>query len=180
MGKVKIRYFVLPLLVAVVVYVAYLLNYVGAFKPVVISEKKAGPFLMIYKDHTGPYHKIVPVIEEVEQWAKSHGFDCQLSIGEYLDNPDITEESRLRSHGGCLVSAFPENMPEGFKTQTIPEKKYVTALFEGSPGIGPLKVYPRVFDYFEERRLARQETVLEVYEVHGPQSMITIYYFPVR
>ena len=177
MSKLKIRYFVLPLLLVLGIYAAHVLNYVGAFKPVIISEKKTGPFLMIYKDHTGPYHKIVPIIEEVEQWAKSHGLDCPLSFGEYLDNPDTTEEGRLRSRGGCLVSEIPSNLPEGFKSQIIPEKSYVTALFEGSPGIGPLKVYPRVFDYFEENRLARSESVLEIYEVQGPQKMVTNYYF---
>lgn len=180
MSKIKIRYLLLPLLVAIIVYIAYLLTYVGAFRPVTISQKKAGPFLMIYKDHTGPYHKIVPVIEEVEKWAQSHGLDCKLSFGEYLDNPEITEEARLRSHGGCLVALFPENLPEDFHTQTIPEKNYVTAIFEGSAGIGPLKVYPKVFSYFEENRLARQESVLEIYEVHGAQSMTTTYYFPIK
>ena len=177
MSKIKISYFVLPLLIALIAYAAHVLNYVGAFKPVLISEKNAGPFLMIYKDHSGPYHKIVPVIEEVEQWAKAHGLDCKLSFGEYLDNPDVTEEGRLRSHGGCLVSEFPTNLPEGFKTQTIPEKNYVTAIFEGSPGIGPLKVYPKVFNYFEENRLKRSDSVIEVYEVRGSESMVTTYYF---
>lgn len=180
MTKIKIRYLLLPLLVAILVYVGYLLSYVGAFRPVVISEKEAGPFLMIYKDHVGPYHKIVPVIEEVEKWVQSQGQDCKWSFGEYLDNPETTEEPRLRSRGGCLVTSISNPLPDSFKSQTIPKKNYVTAVFEGSAGIGPLKVYPQVFKYFEEKRLARAESVLEIYEIHGAQSMTTTYYFSVK
>jgi effector-binding domain-containing protein len=157
------------------------MNYLGAFKPVIINQKKAGPFHVVYKTHIGPYHKIVPLIEEVEKWAKSQGLDCHLSYGEYLDNPKQTEEVRLRSHGGCILPA-PVNspLPEGFEQQTIPEKNYVTAVFEGSPGIGPLKVYPQVFQYIEDQGLTREESTIEVYEIHSPESMTTTYYFPLK
>ncbi len=178
--SIPIRYLLLPLLIAILVYVFYLMNYLGAFRPVVIAEKTDGPMQMIFKSHVGPYHKIVPVIQEVEKWAKDNWIDCTLSFGEYLDNPETTEEARLRSNGGCLVKQIPANLPEGFQSKTIPEKKYVTALFEGSPGIGPMKVYPKVYEYAQEQRIALEETVMEVYQIHSEESMTTVYYFPVR
>lgn len=177
---IQIRYLLLPLLGAIILYAGYLMNYLGTFKPVIITEKSAGPFQVIYKSHTGPYHKIVPVIEEVEKWAKENGLDCKLSFGEYLDSPKATEEARLRSNGGCLVNQVPANMPEGFQSKTIPERKYVTAVFEGSPGIGPMKVYPKVYEYAENQRIPLEEVVMEVYEVHSETAMTTSYYFPVR
>ncbi len=178
--SIPIRWLLLPLLIAIVVYVLYLMNYLGSFKPVIIEEKSAGPLTMIYKKHVGPYHKIVPVIEEVEKWAKENGLDCKLSFGQYLDNPQTTEEARLRSQGGCLVEQVPAQMPEGFESQTIPLRKYVTAIFEGSPGIGPMKVYPKVYEYSESQRLRLEEWVMEVYQVHSPEAMTTTYYFPVK
>lgn len=178
--QIQIRYILLPLLIAIVVFVSYLMTYLGAFRPVVISEKKAGPFNMIYKSHIGPYHKIVPVIEEVEKWVKAQGMDCRLSFGEYLDSPNNTEEARLRSNGGCLVESVPTQLPEGFQSKTIEEKDYVTAVFEGSPGIGPMKVYPRVYAYSDEQRLKLEEVVMEVYEIKSEEAMTTTYYFPVQ
>jgi len=178
--RLRLRYFVLPLLVAIAVFVFYVMNYVGAFKPVIITQKKAGPFHVVYKSHVGPYHKIVPQIEEVEKWAKSQGMDCRLSFGEYLDDPKQTEEVRLRSLGGCIVDRPLDQLPESFEQKTIPEKNYVTAIFEGSPGIGPLKVYPKIFKYIEDQGLIREESVLEIYEIHSPESMTTNYYFPLK
>lgn len=181
MNKLPIRYILLPLFFAIIIYVGYLLFYVGAFKPVVISEKQAGPFILLYKDHVGPYHKIVPVIEEVETWAKENGIDCKLSFGKYLDDPNSVEEARLKSIGGCiLTAAITTALPEGFKTETQPEAQFVVATFEGSPGIGPMKVYPKVFAYFEDQRIARGDYTLEIYEVHSQQAMTTTYYFPRR
>jgi effector-binding domain-containing protein len=179
--QIRIRYVMLPLLFAIIIFVSYLLHYVGAFKPVVIEEKTAGPFAMIFKTHIGPYHKIVADIEDVETWAKAQGLDCHLTFGQYLDNPADTEESRLRSHGGCLLPALPSlTLPEGFSSQTVPENHYVTAIFEGSPGIGPMKVYPKVQDYIEEKRLKQDGAIIEVYNVHSQESMTTTYYFPVK
>lgn len=179
--QIPVRYLLLPLLVAIVALVAYLAFYLGAFRPVVIAEKKAGPFVMLYKDHTGPYHKIVPVIEEVEKWAKDNGLDCRLSFGEYLDDTSLTEEARLRSRGGCLLPQQPAvAVPEGFKVTLLPEKNYVTAVFEGSPGIGPMKVYPKVYDYFKTQRLVREEAVMEVYEIFSAEKMTTTYYFAIK
>ena len=179
--KIQIRYILLPLLVAMIVYFGYLMYYVGAFKSVEVAEAKAGPFQMLYKDHSGAYHKIVPIIQEVETWAKANGITCKLSFGEYLDDPGEIEEGRLRSLGGCLLAegeSIPAQLPEGFKSKTIEQKDYVTAKFEGSPGIGPLKVYPKVIEYFASQGFAYNAGAIEVYEVHSETAMTTNYYFP--
>jgi AraC family transcriptional regulator len=177
---VQIRYLLLPLLFAILGFVFYLMNYLGTFKPVIISEKNAGPFHLVYKSHVGAYHKIVPLIEEVEKWVKAQGLNCKLSFGEYLDDPRQTEEVRLRSLGGCLMPEPVTALPEGFEQKTLPERKYVVAVFEGSPGIGPLKVYPKVYQYLEDQKLSREDSVLEVYEVHSQEAMTTTYYFPIK
>ncbi len=183
--SIRLSYIIVPLLFAIGYFAYHVLSYTGAFRPVTISQKKAGPFRMILKNHIGAYHTMSPVIEDVEQWAKSKNIDCHFSFGHYLDNPENTEEVRLRSYGGCIfqdsAAAF-ENLvlPEGFDKKTLPEKNYVTALFEGSPGIGPLKVYPQILEYIEDHHLIKDESVMEIYEIHSQNAMTTTYYFPIR
>lgn len=153
-------------------------NYLGAFKSVDITEAEKGPYKMVYKDHQGSYHKIVNTIQEVEAWAKSENIDCTESFGEYIDDANAVEEGRLRSRGGCIVREIPATLPEGFKSQEIPAKKYVLAIFAGSPGIGPLKVYPKAEAYMKDRQLVMAGAVIEIYVIHSEKEMTTTYLFP--
>lgn len=165
-------------IILILLYVAY---YTGYYRPVSLREMQDVPaFHLIYKDHIGAYHKIVPKIQEVEAWAQENQIDCRRSFGLYLDSPRDVEEARLRSKGGCLVDRLPDSLPEDIKSETWPGGHFVVAQFEGSAGIGPLKVYPAAFDYIEEKGLGfRGWSVLEVYEVRSERSMLTTYYFPV-
>lgn len=173
------KYIILGVFVTVLTFVGQLIYNLGVFKSVEINTIEKPPLIMIYKDHVGPYHKIVPTIEEVEAWAKRESIDCHLTFGEFLDNPKEIEEVRLRSHAGCIVSSEPSTLPEGFKKQIRPATKYVQALFTGSPAVGPFKVYPKVFDFVEESRIKIETRSLEIYEVISPKEMKTEYLFPI-
>jgi hypothetical protein len=176
-----IKHTIFAVLLGLVAFVTYLVVYVGAFQPVKISEGEAAPFRLLYKEHVGAYHKIVPVIQEVETWAKMHDIDCTHSFGLYLNDPRSTEEERLRSWGGCWIEKDPvEALPSDLKLGSWEAPFFVKAIFEGSPGIGPMKVYPKAEEYIAEKNLKRREGVLEVYVVHGPKEMTTTYYFPVE
>jgi AraC family transcriptional regulator len=160
----------------------YFFWYLGAMKPVTIAEQDSGPYYLLYKENVGPYHKVAPVIIEIESYSQSHGLKCSLTFGQYLDDPRTVEEGRLRSHVGCLLSneefSALKNLPSDYKTEAIPTKKYLTAIFEGSPAIGPMKVYPKAEDYFAEKHLKMSGAVIEIYEVHSQKSMTTKYLFP--
>jgi len=173
-----LRQFLLAVFLVIVTLSIWMANYLGAFKSVDISESERSAIRMIYKDHTGAYYKIVSTIEEVEKWAKAHDVDCKESFGEYIDDANVVEESRLRSRGGCIVKDFPTDLPAEFKTQEIPARKYVTAVFEGSPGIGPIKVYPKAESYMKEHHLVMDGPVIEIYVIHSPKEMTTTYLFP--
>lgn len=160
----------------------YLANYLGYFLPVTVVESEEPAKKLLFKKHFGPYHKIVPVIREVESWARGNGHSCQFSFGQYLDDANLVDQDRLRSRGGCLVDEFPAKMPEGFQVDTLPAGKFVKATFQGSPGIGPFKVYPAALSHLANARLVRDESlgVIEVYEVINDHEMTTNYFFPVR
>lgn len=172
------RQFLLATALVIITLSVWLAYYLGAFKSVDITQIERGPMKMIYKDHTGSYHTIVTTIEEVEAWAKSQNIDCTESFGEYIDDANKVEEVRLRSRGGCIVKEFPANLPENFKTQEIPARSYVMAIFEGSPGIGPVKVYPKAETYMHEQGLVMDGPVIEIYVIHSEKEMTTTYLFP--
>lgn len=176
------KYFIVLVPAVVIGFIGFLAVHLGAFKSVTIAQENKGPYIMLYKDFTGPYHKTVSVITEVEQWAFTNKVDCRLSFGEYKDDPEKVEEARLKSRGGCLTEKVPANLPADFKTEELPEKSYVTAVFEGSPGIGPMKVYPKVNEYMTQKGLKQNGPVIEVYEIHSRtenNSMTTTYLFPI-
>lgn len=174
-----------------ILFFLYLFQYTGAFKSITINQDQRGPYTVLYKEHIGPYHKIVTVIESVEKWAQANGLRCRLSFGEYFDDPRIVEEGRLRSRGGCLVDpmikeeaekieALKSNLPAEFKVDVIPKTKAVVALFTGAPSIGPMKVYPVAEDFIAENRLNRKGSIVEIYEVFDSKNMQTTYIWPIQ
>ncbi len=185
---------ILGVVLGLLVYFSW---YLGVFKPVNLVEKQVGPLHLLYKNHVGAYHKIVPVLNEVEKWAKENHISCERTFGEYLDNPNTVEEGRLRANAGCviaesspvassaavaapLLTQLPAQLPEGYFTREVPAKKYVTVVFEGSPGIGPMVVYPKVTDYFDAKRATIAGPVFELYKITSEKSMSTTYLFPME
>lgn len=176
-------------LIAITVF--SVMNRMGALKPVEISEEMSGPFHVLSKDHLGPYHKIVPVITEVETWAKANGEACAQSFGEYFDDPEKNDEDRLKSRGGCVLTAtkeevekkwskeFPSGLPAGMTLSTIEARPSVKAVFSGSPSLGPVKVYPKVFEYMKLKDLKPAGAILEIYRFDAETlTGTTTYIFP--
>lgn len=173
------------------VFFLYLMQYTGAFKSVTIGIDQRPSYTILYKDFTGPYHKIVSTIQEVETYSKANGLNCRLSFGEYFDDPKSIEEGRLKSRGGCLIDPLVKSeftkleelkttLPADFKIATLPTTKAVVALFTGAPGIGPLKVYPKAESFIQENNLKQKSAVIEIYEVFDRKSMQTTYIWPIE
>lgn len=186
-----IKHTLFAVTIGLVIFFLYLMQYTGAFKSVTIGVDQRGPYTMIYKEHTGAYHKMVTTIEEVEKWMKENNLKCRLSFGEYFDDPSLVEEGRLKSRGGCLIDPLDDNeeqifasikekLPADFKTNVYPKTKAVVALFTGAPGIGPMKVYPKAEEFINKGQLKKSGPVLEIYEVFEKNAMQTIYIWPIN
>ncbi len=161
--------------------IAALLFRLGSFKDVVITEGDRGPYKLVFKEHVGAYHKIMPTLEEVEKWAKENGESCKLSFGEFMDDPDKVDEDRLRSIAGCVVDkTWDFVLPAGFGFREYPSRFYVIAEFDGAPSIGPFKVYPKVKDYIAAHAYKMSGPVIEMYEIISDQKVRTTYLFPVE
>lgn len=172
------------------IFFLYVFQYTGAFKSVNVAIDQRPAIEILYKQHMGAYHKIVSTIEEVETYAKSKGLICRLSFGEYFDDPGQVEEGRLRSRGGCVIDPLVpaekvtiekirNEFPEGIKFDTIPATRAVVALFDGAPGIGPMKVYPKADEFIKKEKLTRKNNVIEIYEVFDKNAVQTTYIWPI-
>jgi len=174
------RYLFLAIAGLVIAFGIRLIIYLGAFKDIAMSEVDRGSMSMVYVDVMGPYHKVTPSIEKVEAWAKEKGIDCKDSFGQYLDNPDIVEEARLKARVGCMVQEKPMDLPADFHFQTVPAAHYLQVVFDGSPSIGPIKVYPKALEYIQNKKLKSQGAVIEIYRVHNEKEVTTTYLFPLE
>lgn len=177
------KYVLVFIVVAVISFGLFLSNYLGAYSKVDISESTQGPFQTVYLDYMGPYHKISKQLEKVENYMKEQGAPCGRTFGEYLDDPQVVEEARLRARAGCIVETVPANLPEWLKADVMQPRHYVVAVFTGSPGIGPLKVYPKVNTFMLEKKFKQNGPVVEIYEIHSiteKNAMTTTYLFPVQ
>lgn len=176
----KLRHIVSVTFFLILCLLGYLAYYLGVFKPVTLDFGEFGPFHLVYKKHVGAYHKIVPVIEDVERWVKSKGESCQRSFGEYIDDPKKVEQDRLRSNGGCIVSGPLTDLPPEFEQKELQKQFFIHGRFDGSPAIGPYKVYLKANDLMAEKGLVPNGPVYEVYEILPDQKMKTDYYFSAK
>lgn len=153
---------------------------VGVFRPVFIDQKQSPVFYLVYRNHTGPYHKINSLITEVEEELGKDGVKCPMTFGEYLDDPREVEEQRLRSRGGCLFTDPPDfvhHLPQDLDFIKTDPEPIIYAEFFGSPAIGPYKVYNKVAKMAEENRIALKKEVIEVYSTDDTGKFKTQYYF---
>jgi len=150
----------------------------GAYKKVQVEVKEQPPIQVLYKKHFGPYHKISPIIEQVEAWAAKNDVECFTSFGLYIDDPKETDADRLRSEGGCIIkNPIPKaQLPLDFEQKTIPAKKYIVATFTGSPAIGPFVVYPKANEWAIENRFKLLTPTIETYKIKN-QQVVTTYLF---
>ncbi len=171
------------------IVVLSVMNRMGAMKPVEISKETFGTVHVLTKDHLGAYHKIVPVISEVENWARANGEPCLQSFGEYFDDPEKNDEDRLKSRGGCLLTKTKEEaekewagkIPPGMSIATLEAKAAVKAVYSGAPSLGPVKVYPKVFEYMKLNDLKQAGAIVEIYQFDEKTSQgTTAYIFPVQ
>ena len=161
----------------------------GAFRDAQFEVAQVEEMMLLNKEHLGAYHKTNLKIVEVEQWAQSQGHSCKLSFGEYFDNPDLVDEDRLKSRGGCVLTDEPARelisdlstkgqLPEGFRLESLGQRRALVAHFDGSPAIGPWKVYSKAQEFMARERLQQAGAVMEIYEILGPDAMRTRYIFP--
>jgi AraC family transcriptional regulator len=166
----------------ILLMIAFVYYRTGYYKDVIITSGEQGPYILVYKVHKGPYHKIAPIIDEVEAYFKKNNLPCPLAFGRYLHDPNLVEHDRLESHGGCLFSMMDEKLDlllkqTDYKVEPLEKKDYLVATFDGSPSIGPFKVYPKVKSWLNKYNYKQVGPVIEVYQTTGQDEVVTRYLF---
>lgn len=176
------RLVALPIFLGFVFLGAYLYHHLGGWREVVVDQTEQPALVLLYQVHRGAYHHINAVITAVETWAKDNQIPCARTFGEYLDDPRAVSEERLTSHGGCLLGETlrPEILPEGFFIETKPPAAYVRGQFQGSPAIGPWRVYPRLHQFIEQNGLKSSTRAIEIYTMLPEGGMATEYLIPIE
>lgn len=169
----------LVIFIGLITLVIYMTITLGFFKEVTVSEGPYQEMNLIYKDHIGPYHTIAEKIKDVQTWAESQGLDCSLTFGQFIDDPSIVEHERLKSRGGCVLATIPPKTPEEIKSLMIPARNYILAKFDGSPWLGPYKVYSKVAEVANKKKIRISEPVIEIYKLIDPKHLETTYLFPI-
>jgi len=161
----------------------YLFLYLGAYKEVVARVEIYPTLHLVYRDHTGAYHKIGEVLQEMETQAKKLGLNCSKTFGRFLDDPQTTDPDRLRSQVGCVLETSIANQKlqqMDAKYLEIPSQKYIYGRFQGSPAISPFVVYPELLKLAEENRLSTKAKNIEIYEIDRDQQVTTEYLLPLE
>jgi len=100
-----------------------------------VEVKELPELHVAYIRHIGPYPGIAKAIEKLMKWAGPReliNFPETTLLGVYHDNPEITEESKLRS-SACIT--VPEGTPvdEEVGKMTIPGGLFAVAHVEIDP-----------------------------------------------
>lgn len=171
-------------IVLVILLILVLAGYLGMFSPVEVTQKSAGPYLLVYETFTGAYRDTVPVQVKVYESLKADGIETFRGFGIYLSDPEKVPESELRSEVGCIIEAKDyakeKSLAAKYRVKHFEKRDCVYAEFPIKNNLsyiaGVMTVYPALGDYIRNNGLTdRTSFGMEVYDI--PEKKI-IYLFP--
>jgi len=178
----------LMVILGIILLIAGILIHAGLFARVEISEKQMGPYQTVFKPHTGGYHKISVVIDEINEiLIHDEKIETGSSFGHYFDNPfeGTTKIRDLRSHAGIILD--PRDTAElsalisqyEIHSKMLPQDMYIVVELpfrsEFSKITGPLKVYSKINKYLnkDDRKM---QSLIEIFDY---QNSILLYLSPI-
>lgn len=160
------------IIVFILVALLIILSRYGLFSSVNISEKVAGPYLLVYKKHIGDYKNVGPIMEDIYYDLKNnYSIETTRGFGLYYDDPRQVDKAKLRSIVGCIVEsrsiADLNKVSNKYGVKEYPSSKSVVAEFpykgKMSIVIGIFKVYPKLGAYIKEHKY-NQTPIMELYD----------------
>jgi len=155
-----------------IILIFLLLAYYGLFTKVMVVEKEAGDFWIVYEKHIGDYKEVEKVMDKIySRLLGEDAVETTRGFGLYYDDPKKVKKENLRSIVGCILENKDEDkieyLKERYTIKKYPSSKSVVAEFpfKGTPSIfmGILKVYPKITEYIEHHNYA-MVPIMEVYD----------------
>jgi hypothetical protein len=147
--------------------------YYGAFATISVTDAQKGPFVLVYKVHTGPYRGTADIQDEVFNTLRTEfSIGTTRGFGLYYDNPENVPQSNLRSIAGCILEskdlAKTDAIKAKYKVAQFPQSKvvYTEFPFKGimSIMVSLSRVYPAIAEYMKQNN-HRNSPIMEIYDI---------------
>ncbi|MBN3032891.1 MAG: GyrI-like domain-containing protein [Candidatus Saganbacteria bacterium] len=166
----KIVKWLLIVLVIIALLAAGFLAYLGYFSSPNVREAKMGPYTIVYESFTGPYAQTGPVFARVHKAVTAAGIKAGQGLGIYYDDPSKVPAGKLRSDCGVVIGAKDLRKARAlkqFKVKRLPASRCAVAEFPIrntlSYMIGPMKAYPALMKYLQEKNY-KMAAAYELYD----------------
>jgi hypothetical protein len=174
----KIIKWFLIVLVALVLVIAAWLAYMGIFSTPKVTVQKIGPYTLVYEEYVGSYSNTGKVLQRVYDGCTLEGVKTEKGFGIYLNNPKMTDPSKLQSEIGCVLEAKDLGkarlLRRKFKVKVWQASDCLVAEFpirnNLSYMIGPFKVYPELNKAMAARK-AKLGACMELYDVPAKKTL---------
>lgn len=171
---------VLITLLIIVIGIAGILAYYGAFTKVEIKEQTIENTYFVYGVYIGEYSKVKEPMDKLyNKLLNEEKLQTTKGLGIYYDNPKNVESSKLRTVYGCVVDTKDVNRLEALKTKgyhvgLLRKSKAVVADFpfngQLSIIIGIFRAYPEL-DKYQKANSIPGKPIIEIYDM--PNKKIT-------
>jgi len=137
--------------------VAFFFIYIGIFSTPKVDKASAGPYHMLYIEHTGSYAEFNDSMKKVQNLVATKKIVKIIPFGIYFDDPKVVAEENMRSWVGILIdkSEIAEVQDlvnkKVLKLKTIAKQDYARTTFPFknmvSIYMGIFKVYPALEEF---------------------------------
>ncbi|NDV46907.1 hypothetical protein D0T49_07585 [Paludibacter sp. 221] len=155
-------------------------GYYGGFRKVQFTVAELDSQLLTYEDVTGEYSQTPQISNRVYSiLLNEFGVETYKGFGIFYDNPQDTEQSKMRSEVGCILDGISDSLlisriETKLKVKTLPAGQYIATdfPFKGNISImmGIMKVYPALNKYKKANGMS-DAPIIEIYDV--PAKKIT-------
>lgn len=147
--------------------------YVGGFSKLEAKEQNMGAYMIAYTNFVGEYTKVWPSMTKVSEVLSGAGVTSFTGIGIYYDDPATVSWTDLRSDVWAVINSQDVgkiiNNNSWILVKSIPWGNKVIIEFPlrniVSYMIGPMKVYPVIEKYMDEKWYKTTVPMIELYDM---------------
>lgn len=160
------------LIIAIVILALINRWYLGGFTTLKVQEQNRWAYTIAYVHFVGNYGKVWPSMTKVYEALSGAGITSMTGIGIYYDDPSMVSWAELESDVGAVIDAQDiqklANNKEIKIQPGIAGNKIVVEFplrNDLSYMIGPMKVYPVITKYIQDKWYSHKIPMVELYDM---------------